>query len=164
MFRQNPACQFVPTASCPITVDHWKALPVFFALSCYFHTLLFCGLDSPSSLWRYTPVPPSFQCCFAGLCPAAPHLPCTEEPQTELHPQWTPAERSCSSLSLLLPWWPLLQGHTAGQFQFAVSLAPRAFPEGWYPNNLPINAAFTSKQANSLIQWEGSQEWQICTA
>lgn len=103
---------------------------VFFALPCYFHTLLFSGLDSPSSLWRDTPVPPSFQWHFTGLCPAAPHLPCTGEPQTE---HCTPSEhhqgrRSCTSLSLLLPgypWWPLLQGHIAGSSSICCFLDPR---------------------------------------
>lgn len=58
MFRQSPVFQFVPTASCPITVHHWGASPVISALPfCYSHTgmmsclnLLFSGQDSPSSL------------------------------------------------------------------------------------------------------------------
>lgn len=82
----------------PHTDDVLPEPSLFWALSAFLHR-------------RDTAVPPSFQWLLAALCPAAPHLLCTGEPQPEPCTPSAPQKgRSCSSLSLLLPgypWWPV---------------------------------------------------------
>lgn len=73
---------------------HCVPLKSLTSVFCHFHTLMmFClnflsfGLGSPSSLSlssqeRHSS-PSIISGHLAGLCPAAPHVPCTGEPQTE---------------------------------------------------------------------------------
>lgn len=139
MFRQNHVFQFVPTASCPTTEKPHL---------CHLCTplLLFPHLSKPSLFWagqsqlsqeRFSS-PSTIQWHFAGLCPQ-PHISLAlGSPTVSTAPQCTPAGQE---LQLAQPAPSSALGALAARahsWLTAVPLAPRAFPEGWYPSNLKL--------------------------